>query len=126
MAIPRTGRIGRFANIIERELGEGVLLKVMQDSENYKSFKAPKKAAWWKSALGKLEEEVGNRETVEIMKLCGQRCCGQGTRKSARKLMEESKSMEEFLRKASIYGVKEGEVEYKLQDSKTIIGTLNR
>ena len=98
MDIPRTGRIGRFANIIERELGNEVMLKVMFDSPNYRSFKAPEKAAWWKSALLRLEEEVGNEGTIEIMKLCGQKCCGQGTRQSARRLMEESSSMEEFLR----------------------------
>ena len=34
--------------------------------------------------------------------------------------------MKEFLEKASTYEVKEGEIEYKLEDNNTIIGIFNR
>jgi predicted ArsR family transcriptional regulator len=124
--IPRTGRIGRFAKIIEKELGEKILLKVMQDSEKYSSFKRPKQAAWWKAAAERLEREVGNEKAQRIMNLCGQKCCGKGIRKTAKRLMDESKSIEEFLERTSTDGVKEGEVEYKLKNESTIIGTFNR
>jgi hypothetical protein len=99
---------------------------VLQDSENYKSFKPYEQSVWWKLAVKRLEKEVGIKRAVEIMNLCGQKCCGPGTRKSAKRLMDDSRSMEEFLRKACIYGVIEGDVEYKLKDSKTIIGTFRR
>ncbi len=124
--IPRTGRIGRFAKIIEKDLGEEVLLDVMKDSDKYASFKNPEKAAWWSSAVERLEEGVGEEKTIDIMKQCGQKCCGQGMRKTAKRLMTESSSLEEFLEKASTYEVKEGEIEYKLKDSNTIIGIFNR
>jgi hypothetical protein len=124
--IPRTGRVGRFAKIIERELGEKVLIEVMQDSDKYSSFRRPEQAAWWKSATEKLEKEVGKEKAQIIMNLCGQKCCGDGIRKTAKRLMDESKSIEEFLVRASTEGVKEGEVEYKLQDKSTIIGIFNR
>jgi predicted ArsR family transcriptional regulator len=124
--IPRTGRIGRFAKIIEKELGEKVLLKVMEDSEKYSSLKRPEQAAWWKSAIEKLEKEVGKERAQIIMNSCGRKCCGKGIRKTAKRLMDESESIEEFLGRASTDGVKEGEVEYKLQDKNTIIGVFKR
>ena len=124
--IPKTGRIGRFVKIIEKELGEEILVKVIQDSENYKTYKSSEQAAWWKSTIEKMEKELGTKKTIEIMRLCGQKCCGTGTRKSAKRLMDDSKSIEEFLAKASTYGVTEGDVEYRLEDSRTIIGTFNR
>ena len=124
--IPKTGRIGRFAKIIEKDLGEDLLLEVMQDSDKYASFKAPEKAAWWSSAVERLEKVAGNEKAIDIMTQCGQKCCGLGMRKTAKRLMNESKSMEEFLEKASTYEVKEGEIEYKLKDANTIIGTFNR
>lgn len=124
--IPKTGRIGRFAKIIEKEIGEEVLLKVMQDSEKYASFKTPDRALWWKSAIEKLEKEKGKDIAENIMRLCGQKCCGKGIRKTAKRLMNESKSIEEFLTRASTDGLKEGEVEYKLMDERTIIGTFYR
>ncbi len=124
--IPKTGRIGRFAKIIEKELGEIILLRVMQNSDKYASFKVPEKSLWWKSTVEKLEKEIGKDKAESIMKLCGQKCCGQGIRKTAKRLMNESKSIEEFLKKASTDGLKEGEVEYKLKDENTIIGTFYR
>ena len=124
--IPKTGRIGRFAKIIEKDLGEDLLLEVMQDSDKYALFKAPEKAAWWFSAVERLEKGVGNEKAIEIMNQCGQKCCGRGIRKTAKRLMNESKSIEEFLEKASNYEVKEGEIEYKLKDANTIIGIFNR
>jgi hypothetical protein len=73
-----------------------------------------------------LENKVGNEKTIFVMRSCGQKCCGQGIRKTAKRLMDESKSLEEFLEKASNYEVKKGEIEYKLKDTNTIIGTFNR
>ena len=82
--VPKTGRIGRFAKIIEKELGEEILLRIMKDADMYKSFKAREQAAWWKSAVERLEDEVGAKKAVDIMNLCGQKCCGSGTRKTAK------------------------------------------
>ena len=124
--IPQTGRIGRFAKIIGKELGKEVLLKVMQGSDKYTSLKAPGQAVWWKSAVERLETEVGIKKAERIMNLCGQKCCGKGIRKTAWRLMDESKSIEEFLKRASTDGLKEGQVEYKLKDKNIIIGTFNR
>lgn len=125
-SIPRTGRIGRFAKVIEKELGEKVLSNVMQDSDKYDSFKSPEKSNWWKSAVERLDKEVGQNKAEEIMRLCGEKCCGKGIRKTAKRLMSESNSLEEFLVKASTDGLKEGEVEYKLTNKNTITGTFYR
>jgi predicted hydrocarbon binding protein len=124
--IPKTGRIGRFAKIIEKNLGEDLMLEILQDSDKYASLKAPEKASWWRSAVERLEDKAGIVKSIEIMNQCGQRCCGQGIRKTAKRLMDESKSMEEFLEKASTHEVKEGEIAYTLQDDNTIVGIFNR
>ena len=124
--IPRNGRIGRFAKIIEKEFGEKVLLKTMQDSDKYEDFKAAKRSEWWRLAIERLEKEIGQEKAKNIMRLCGQKCCGTGNRKTAKRLMAESKSIEEFLEKSSNYGVKPGQIEYRLKNKNTIIGTFNR
>ncbi len=124
--VPKTGRIGRFAKIVEQDLGEDMMLEIMTDSNKYSSLKAPQKAEWWRTAVKKLEDSVGSEDAIKIMNTCGSRCCGQGNRKTAKRLMVESETLEEFLVKASNYGVKEGEIEYRLEDENTIIGTFNR
>ncbi len=124
--VPKTGRIGRFAKIVEADLGEDKLLEIMEDSNIYSSLKAPQKAEWWRLAVKRLEDSVGNEDAIKIMNTCGSRCCGQGNRKTAKRLMAESETLEEFLVKASNYEVKEGEIDYRLEDENTIIGTFYR
>jgi hypothetical protein len=124
--VPKTGRIGRFGKIIDETLGEDIMLEVMKDSNKYKSFKPTQKAEWWSAAVERLENKVGNEKAIKIMNICGSRCCGQGNRKTAKRLMDESTSLEEFLVKASNYEVKEGEIEYRLEDKNTIVGTFNK
>ena len=124
--IPKTGRIGRFAKVVESKTAELSFLKVMEKSGEYGKYKPEKKATWWNNAVERLEEEVGEEKAVEIMKACGSKCCGQGQRKTAKRLMNEASSLEDFLEKVGKYGVKEGEIEYELINKNTIIGKHNR
>jgi predicted ArsR family transcriptional regulator len=124
--IPKTGRIGRFAKIVAEETSQDVLLEIMQDSENYQGYKPAGKAAWWRAAIERLEKAVGREGAIEIMESCGRKCCGQGQRKTAKRLMAESESIEAFLDRISRHDVKEGDLTYVLEDEHTIIAEHNR
>ena len=124
--IPKTGRIGRLAKILENEVNEDVFKKIMRGSDKYNSLKPDKKALWWKNSIEGMENELGKEKSISIMNACGEKCCGKGQRKTAKRLMNESKSVEEFLDKISKHGVKDGELEYKLIDKNTIIGKHNK
>lgn len=109
--MPQGGRIGRFAKFVKNEVEPDALENVLQDADRYKSFKPDKQAAWWRCAVERLEDEVGEHNAIKVMQACGRKCCGQGHRKTAKRLMDESASIQEFLHKASSHGVKEGEIE---------------
>lgn len=118
--IPTTGRIGRLAQVIEKELGRQILLTVMKDVEQYTlTNDYSKKAAWIKTVIERLEELVGREKTREIMKQCGRRCCGVTTRKKAKKLMQESSSIQELINKLNKTGIGGGRL--RLEDD-TITG----
>ena len=119
--IPRTGRIGRFVKILEKEVLKDVMIKILQDSEKYNSYNPSKKAEWWKDAIIRMEKELGTEKTKEILKICGSKCCGQGHRKTVRKKFEESDSIGDFLKKISIKGVT-----YELVDKNTILAEYQR
>ena len=123
---PRTGRIGRFAKIVESKASKDSFLKIMEKSNEYDKYKPDKKAQWWNCAIGRLENELGKKGAIDVMKACGSKCCGQGQRKTAKKLMKESSSIEDFLEKVSKHEVKDGELEYKLIGENTITGKHNR
>ena len=124
--IPKTGRIGRFAKIVEKELENERFLDIMTGSENYKTSPPAAKSAWWRGAVERLEQVLGTDGAREIMKQCGAKCCGQGLRRTAVRLMSEADSIEDFLHTLNTYEVKEGELEYTLSEPGTIIGQHNR
>ena len=124
--IPKTGRIGRFAKIVESKTAKDSYLKIMAKSGEYSRYKSDEKALWWNNAVETLESEVGTDKAIEVMRACGSKCCGKGQRKTAKRLMNESSSLEAFIERINVYEVKEGELEYKLLNGNTIIAKHNR
>lgn len=124
--IPRNGRIGRFAKIVEKQVSEDAFLRIMNKSDEYNKYNAIKKAEWWKQAIETLEKETGAEGAVEIMQICGTKCCGQGQRKTAKRLMNESSSLEDFLERFVNYGVKDGELGYEILDKNRFITKHNK
>jgi hypothetical protein len=124
--IPTTGRIGRFAKIVKNNTTQDSYRRIMEKSDEYHKYTPHKKAHWWKNAVERLENELGIEKAIKIMRTCGSKCCGQGQRKTAKRLMKESSSLQEFLERASKHEVKEGELEYQVLNDNTIIGKHNK
>lgn len=124
--IPRTGRIGRFIRILENQIREEEWLSIIEGSQNYDFFTPEQKATRWRDTVSRMEAMLGKEKSVSVMTACGAKCCGNGQRKTAARLMSESDSIEELLSKLSVYEVKEGELEYQLVDEHTIIAKHNR
>ncbi len=121
--IPKTGRIGRWATIIEQETDHNIAEKVMENAEQLKSLDYVGKAAWIKGAVERLEHYAGEEKAKKIMEECGRKCCGQTYRKKARELMGESKSLKEFIEKLNKAGLGGGRLTFK--DENTITGGYN-
>ena len=120
--IPKTGRVGRLARNIEKETNRAVLLKVMQDVEQFASTSDNAiKAAWLKGAIDRLEKLVDKETAVKIMESCGLECCSSAARRRAKQFMSKSKSIEEFLNKMSAGGFR-----FELKDKNTIFGIYNK
>lgn len=113
-----------MAKNIEKETNRDIVLKVMQDIDQFNSASSRvEKVEWIKEAIKRLEQQVGKKESIKIMENCGRDCC-MGCRREHTKfktLMSESKSIEEFLNKVSAGGIN-----YKLKDKNTIIGEYNK
>ena len=100
--IPKTGRIGRFAKIVKKEVPKELFLRFLKDSDRYNSFSPSEKAEWWKNTIIRMENELGTEKTKEILSICGSKCCGSGHRKTVRKKFEDSNSIDEFLKKLAL------------------------
>ena len=120
LKIPKTGKFGSLAKNIEKETNRDIVLKVMQEIDRFKSASdRAEKAEWIKGAIKRLEQQVGKEKSIKIMENCGRDCC----RKHARykRLIKESKSIEEFLDKLSTGGF-----QFKLKDKNTMVGEYDK
>ena len=124
--LPKGGRIGRFIKILEKKFDEDIVLGIVERAEIYDSLSAEQKSEWWRNAVKKMERALGTEQAVQTMTSCGAKCCGRGQRATARRLMEEAGSLENFLKKISKHGVKDGDLTYTLIDEHTIIAKHNK
>jgi predicted hydrocarbon binding protein len=124
--LPRNGRIGRFVKILEKERDRDSALKVLENVIRYNSLSHEQKSAWWKNAIEKLVQYFGKDIAVKIMKACGDKCCGNGQRATARRIMSEAGSLESFLVQISKHDVGEGDLTYTLESDNTIIADHNK
>jgi predicted ArsR family transcriptional regulator len=120
LKIPKSGRIGRFAKIVEEETGREVVEKVMQDADQYKSYNYVRKAAWWKRVIEELEKLIGREKSCEIMEKCGRKCCGPTSRKKAKEARGESESIEGLVKGMNENGIGGGRL--TLKDETTVQG----
>ena len=81
-----SGRLGRFAHILEDDVGSSVSETVLKDTDRYSTFNNADKAAWWRDAMRRLETQTDMEKAAEIMEKCGRKCCGPTHRKQARQL----------------------------------------
>lgn len=123
---PTTGRTGRFVKIL-RNYAQGTnLSEILAKVELYDSLSGGQKSLWWKNAIEKMEERIGSESALQVMTCCGAKCCGQGQRNTAKRLMSEAGTIEAFLQKISNYDVKEGDLKYSLENDHTIIAEHHR
>ncbi|NHJ02316.1 MAG: hypothetical protein EAX86_09295 [Candidatus Heimdallarchaeota archaeon] len=123
--LPKTGRIGRFAKILQQETSNTVVFRIMKDAHVYTSTSNNRiKASWIKGAIKRLEIELGAENGQKIMESCGRMCCGTTTRKRVKTLMGESNNIPEFLEKLNKNGIGGGRL--LLKDAHTITGGYNK
>jgi len=104
--LPAGGRIGRMAKILLKRTDRQTAEKIMRGYKAYESAKNNKdKAAWIRLMMDRLEKKCDHELCLEIMKACGSKCCGISTRKQAKRLMDESESIQEFLEKMNKKGI---------------------
>lgn len=116
-----SGRLGRFARILAEHVDDVGCEQVLAGADAYASLKDPGKAAWWRSAMGRLEELAGPEKAGKIMEKCGRKCCGAISRKHARRVWESSENLSEFLEELNRMGLGGGRLRIEENDEDVIV-----
>ena len=119
--IPKTGKIGRFANNIKKETNSTVFQKVMEEIEEFESTTdKAKKAKWMQEAIKRLENTVGREKSINIMEKCGRECFNQH-KWHKQQVMSKAMPIEEIVVKFSTRSFK-----LRIEDKNTIIAEYKR
>jgi hypothetical protein len=123
-ALPKSGRIGRFAQFLIAIAGESDARKITLGIENYEALKPSAKARWWDQTMVRMEKAIGYENATEVMKSCGRKCCGAQTRAKTKAIYEKSSSVTEFLERLNKTGMGGGRL--RLIDDATIAGGYDK
>ena len=104
--------------------GVSVTRKVMGGAGTFKQLDYPSKADYLREMVQRMKRILGTAETKEIFAACGMMCCGITSRKLANQLMQESKSLKDFIKKLNEKHLGGGRL--KLKNKNTIIGGYDR
>lgn len=118
--LPTSGRIGRITKIMISKAGVSVTRKVMGGVETFKKRDYPSKADYLREMVKRMKRILGTSDTKDILVSCGMMCCGITSRKLAKRLMQESKSLKDFIKKLNEKHIGGGRL--ILKDKSTIIG----
>jgi len=83
--IPKNGRIGKIAKIIEKEISKEFMLIILKGSDKYKSLSPRDKTKWWKDFIKRLEKEIGTHKAEEILNIYVNTGCSQTYKKTERR-----------------------------------------
>jgi len=123
--IPDTGRIGRLARAVEKELGREKMEMVMQGADRcFSTTDYSEKAEWARGAMVRLEKSAGREKSRRIMESCGRKCCGVTSRKRAKECAAKAKDVQELLDNMNRRRLGGGRL--KLKDKNTIVGGYDR
>lgn len=123
--LPTTGRIGRIARAIEKEIDRKTAEKVMRGVEGCVSTSSyPKKAKWVREMVVRLEDRVGPEKAKSIMESCGRKCCGVTSRKRAKACASKAKTLQQLIDNMNKMRVGGGRL--KVKDEHTVLGGYDR
>lgn len=122
--LPTTGQIGRIIKIMISEVGLSTAGQVMKGVDKFDQLDRSAKADYIREMVKRMKQIIGVRKTWKILVSCGRMCCGVTTRKVARKTIQESKSLQDFINRLNKRHIGGGRL--KLQDANTITGGYDR
>jgi hypothetical protein len=119
------GWMTRFKRCIDAEAGVAAAKNVIIKPEQFdETSNYAQKAEWIRTAVQRLEKEVGKATAIKVMQACGAKCCGPTQQKRAKQFMDEAHSVEELLAKLNAAGIGGGRL--TLKNKNTILGGYDR
>lgn len=122
--LPKSGGLGRIAQILIAEVGEATAREIMPNAGRFNSLIRKDKAEYIRNMIKRMKKIIGVAKTYNILVSCGKKCCSANTRKGALEAMKESKSMQDFIDRLNERNLGGGRL--KLKDKNTITGGYDR
>lgn len=97
MAYQETGRFGRITKHLRKLGHEGEMESILHDSGGFARLKKAEQVKYVDVVVGRMVEAIGPQEAERVLYECGAQCCGKSWSAFARRIWDESATVEEFV-----------------------------
>jgi len=96
MKYQETGRFGRITKHLRNQGFEEEMKEILYDSENFTKRKKTDQTKYVETIVSRMTEKIGTENTEKVLFECGAQCCGKSWSKFAKRIWDQSKSINDF------------------------------
>jgi len=97
MGYQETGRFGRITKSLRKNGFENKMEDILFDSNNFTSLKKKEQTQYVGTVVERMEQLIGEDNTKKVLFECGKNCCGKSWTDFAKKIYNNSDSIENFI-----------------------------
>jgi len=88
--------MGRITKNMRRLGFEADMEAVLFDSSGFPHLNKKEKTKYIETVVGRMEKQIGWDNTKQVLQECGAQCCGRSWESFAKRIKDQSKSLEDF------------------------------
>lgn len=97
MSYQETGRFGRITKSLRKNGFENSMEDILFDSNDFKNLKKKEQTKYVGTVVKRMEQIIGKDNTKKVLFECGKNCCGKSWSDFAKRIYNNSDSIESFI-----------------------------
>ena len=106
MGYQETGRFGRITKSLRKNGFENKIEEILFDSKNFTNLKKKEQTQYVGTVVKRMEQSIGEDNTKIVLFECGKKCCGKSWSDFAKRIFNNSDSIENFIDNLNLEEIK--------------------
>jgi hypothetical protein len=134
MSYQETGRFGRITKSLRKNGFCVEMDDILFDSDNFTKLKKTDQTQYVETVVNRMEQLIGEDNTKKVLFECGKNCCGKSWSNFAKRIYNNSNSIEDFVKKLNKEEIKYNTIisydknkrSIQVKRTKCICGLINK
>lgn len=93
------GRIGRITKHLRNQGYEKEMENILYDSKSFPKLKKPEQTRYVETVVDRMDKSIGEENAEKVLFECGAQCCGKSWSSFAKRIWNQSESINDFFKK---------------------------